>query len=328
MINFLSILQLALSSITAYGEVAELIPGHPKQIGKGSSGQSYIDDFEGTRSSIDLRFPLISWTLASVPAKCRRSEREHSFSEATLNNDLSSGYNRAKIAWYNIEPVLQERNNPNNPLRNNLVELSKPESRLVLQQEIFPERTTNLGQGQLTTFDLAYYPSEKGPYNFRTDVNPSTGELLDPKKALVALCATWIRQILKQAISNTLNFGCRIRLSINRVARVDNYISTSEIFREDILKDGKRQYENGLPTPKNAPPIDTSTVWGQVPSNPLQVTNAFSNDPADRPYQDVGYDGLTDTAELRKFSGLSKCAWFYLRYQFTNFSKRGKRSIG
>jgi cell surface protein SprA len=78
-----------------------------------------------------------------------------------LNNDLASGYNRAKIAWYNIEPVLQERNNPNNPLRNNLAELSKPESRLVLQQEIFPERTTNLGQGQLTTFDLAYYPVRK-----------------------------------------------------------------------------------------------------------------------------------------------------------------------
>ena len=70
---------------------------------------------------------------------------------------------------------------------------------------------------------------------------------------------------------------------------------------EDVLKDGKRQYENGLPTPKNQPPVDTSTVWGQVPSNPIQVTNAFSNDPADRPYQDVGFDGLTDTAEQKIF---------------------------
>ena len=46
----------------------------------------------------------------------------------------------------------------------------------------------------------------------------------------------------------------------------------------------------------------TSTVWGRVPTNPLQVTNAFSNEPDDRPYQDVGYDGLTDTAEQRKFA--------------------------
>jgi cell surface protein SprA len=70
---------------------------------------------------------------------------------------------------------------------------------------------------------------------------------------------------------------------------------------EDILKDGKRQYENGLATPKNPQLMDTTTVWGQVPKNPLQVTNAFSNDPDDRPFQDVGYDGLTDSAELRKF---------------------------
>ena len=291
------------SSITAYGEVAELIPGHPKQIGKGSSGQSYIDDFEGTRSSIDLRFPLINWTLASVPQNAVDQNGNILFPEATLNNDLSSGYNRAKIAWYNIEPVLQERNNPNNPLRNNLVELSKPESRLVLQQEIFPERTTNLGQGQLTTFDLAYYPREKGPYNFRTDVNPTTGDLLDPKKAFGGIMRNVDQTDFETSNIEYIEFWMQDPF-INKPGSSGGqlYFNLGNIS-EDMLKDGKRQYENGLPTPKNAPPVDTSTVWGQVPSNPLQVTNAFSNDPADRPYQDVGYDGLTDTAELKKFSG-------------------------
>jgi hypothetical protein len=43
------------------------------------------------------------------------------------------------------------------------------------------------------------------------------------------------------------------------------------------LNDGKRAYENGLPTIKNpAIPVDNNTVWGRVPSNPIQVTNAFS----------------------------------------------------
>ena len=37
-----------------------------------------------------------------------------------------------------------------------------------------------------------------------------------------------------------------------------------------------------------------------MPRNPIQVTNAFSNDPNDRPYQDVGFDGLTDSAEITK----------------------------
>ena len=291
------------SSITAYGEVAELIPGHPKQIGKGSSGQSYIDDFEGTGSSIDLRFPLINWTLASVPQNAVDEFGNILFPEATLNNDLSSAYNRAKIAWYNIEPVLQERNNPNNPLRNNLTELSKPESRMVLQQEIFPERTTNLGQGQLTTFDLSYYPREKGQYNFRTDVNPSTGELLDPKKAFGGIMRNVDQTDFETSNIEYIEFWLQDPF-INKPGSSGGklYFNLGNIS-EDILKDGKRQYENGLPTPKNQPPVDTSSVWGQVPSNPLQVTNAFSNDPADRPYQDVGYDGLTDTAEQRKFSG-------------------------
>ena len=70
---------------------------------------------------------------------------------------------------------------------------------------------------------------------------------------------------------------------------------------EDVLKDGKRFFENGLPTPNIQAVVDSSSVWGKVPANPIQVTNAFSNDPADRPFQDVGFDGLTDDAERRKF---------------------------
>ena len=167
------------SSISAYAEAAMLQPGHAPQIGKGNAGQIFIDDFEGTRSGIDLRFPLISWNLASVP------DGNGLFPESSLNNDLASGYNRAKLAWYNIEPVLQERSNNNNPYQNNPAELSKPETRQVLQREIFPQRTTDFGQGLLTTFDLAFYPKERGPYNFenRTGrINPD-GTLINPKNA-------------------------------------------------------------------------------------------------------------------------------------------------
>jgi cell surface protein SprA len=302
----------AMSSITAYGEVAALIPGHPKQIGKGRNGQSYIDDFEGTRSSIDLRFPLINWTLASVPQNAVDQNGNILFPEAALNNDLASGFNRAKLAWYNIEPVLQERSNPNNPIAKNLVELSKPESRQVSQQEIFPQKTTNLGQGILTTFDLAYYPKEKGPYNFRTDLNPANGQLLNPKKAFGGIMRNIDQTDFETSNIEYIEFWLQDPF-IKRPGSSGGqlYFNLGNIS-EDILKDGKRQYENGLPTPHNQPRLDTNTVWGQVPSNPLQVTNAFSNNTEDRPYQDVGYDGLTDTAEQRKFSAyLSNLASTY-----------------
>ncbi len=176
----------AMSSITAYAEAALLDPGHAKQIngvdrfGKvQKGGQVYIDDFEGTRSNIDLRFPLISWALASIPQK------NGLFPESQYIDSLVSGYNRGKIAWYNIEPVLQERGSSNNPLRNDLAELSKPETRQILQKEIFPKRSTQYAENLLTTFDIAFYPKDKGPYNFEyrnTRVN-ANGKLTNPKKA-------------------------------------------------------------------------------------------------------------------------------------------------
>ena len=57
-----------MSTISAVGEAAYLQPGHPPQIGTGSAGTIYIDDFEGSTSSVDLRFPITSWALASTPA--------------------------------------------------------------------------------------------------------------------------------------------------------------------------------------------------------------------------------------------------------------------
>jgi cell surface protein SprA len=292
----------AMSGITAYGEAAALIPGHAPQIGKGNKGVIEIDDFEGTRSSIDLRFPLINWTLASVPLNSPDQNGNILFPEAQYNDSLVSGFNRAKIAWYNIEPILQERGNSNNPLKNNLNELSKPESRQVLQREIFPQKTTDLAQGILTTFDLAYYPKEKGPYNFRTDVNPATGELLNPKKSWGGIMRNIDQTDFETSNIEYIEFWLQDPFIGKTGSQGGKLYFNLGNISEDILKDGKRLYENGLPTPHNHAPVDTSTVWGQVPSNPVQVTNAFSNDPADRPYQDVGYDGLTDTAEVRKFS--------------------------
>src|SRR5205085_2849619 len=85
----------AMSSLTAYGEFAYLDPGHPKQINSSKSdkgGQVYIDDFEGTRSNIDLRFPLISWTLASIPQGNNNPFGTGPlFFESALNNNLASG---------------------------------------------------------------------------------------------------------------------------------------------------------------------------------------------------------------------------------------------
>jgi len=292
----------AMSSIAAYGEAAYLDPGHPKQINadqKDKNGVIWVDDFEGTRSSIDLRFPLISWNLSSVPQKSPDRNGTILFPEAEQQNNLSSNFNRGKLAWYNIEPVLQEKRNSDNPLQRNLEELSKPETRQVLNQEIFPQRTLDFGQGILTTFDLAFYPQEKGPYNYQATLTQQ-GYLPNPRKS-------WggIMRNIDQTDFETGNIEfIEFWLQDPFISRTNNsgelYFNLGNIS-EDILRDGKRQFENGLPTPKiNAPTEETA--FGRVPRNPIQVTNAFSNDPSDRPFQDVGFDGLPDTAERRKFA--------------------------
>ncbi|MFC0771837.1 T9SS outer membrane translocon Sov/SprA [Terrimonas alba] len=293
------------SSVSAYAEAAMLQPGHAPQIGKGSAGQVFIDDFEGTRSGIDLRFPLISWNLASVPqGNNGPGGVSPLFPESGLTNDLASGYNRAKLAWYNIEPVLQERNNTNNPLRNNPAELSKPETRQVLQREIFPQRTTDFGQGLLTTFDLAYYPKEKGPYNYeyRGGRINAEGRLVNPKQAWGGIMRNIDQTDFETSNIEYIEFWMQDPYILNTASSGGKLYFNLGTISEDVLKDGKRQYENGLPTPTNNAQVDNNTVWGKVPSNPLQITNAFSNEPSDRQYQDVGFDGLTDDEEKTKFS--------------------------
>ncbi|MES1217405.1 MAG: cell surface protein SprA, partial [Bacteroidota bacterium] len=293
----------AMSSITAYGEAAVLQPGHAPQIGKGTNGQIYIDDFEGTRSSIDLRFPVISWTLASTPQKSPDQNGTELFPEADLVNDLAYGYNRAKLAWYNIEPVLQEPNNPNNPIKD-VNELSKPETRQVFQEEIFPERTTDFGQGLLTTFDLAFYPNEKGPYNFQTSTTQvdENGKLRNPTKSWGGIMRAIDQTDFETGNVEYIEFWLQDPF-VNKTSSAGGqlYFDLGNIS-EDVLRDGKREFENGLPTPTINATVDNTSVWGRVPSNPIQVTNAFSNDPADRPYQDVGFDGLTDADEKTKFA--------------------------
>jgi cell surface protein SprA len=291
----------AMSSITAYGEMAVLDPGHAPQIGQGGDGVIYVDDFEGTRSSIDLRFPLISWTLASTPQNSPDLAGNIMFPEGSLVDDLAGGFNRAKLAWYNIEPQLQERRNSNNPLRNNLEELSKPETRQVLNSEIFPQRSLDFGQGILTTFDLAYYPKEKGPYNFRLNNLDGNGFITTPRNSWGGIMRNVDQTDFETSNIEFIEFWVQDPF-INKPNSTGGqlYFNIGNIS-EDVLRDGKRQFENGLPTPSQPNVLTDETAWGRVPRNPVQVTNAFSNDPADRPFQDVGFDGLNDTAERQKF---------------------------
>ncbi|MEO7293855.1 MAG: cell surface protein SprA [Ginsengibacter sp.] len=287
------------SSINAYLEAAYLQPGHAPQIGKGNNGTIYIDNFEGSKSDIDLRFPPISWALASTPLGATDRNGNILFPEAALNNSLDYGKNRAKIAWYQIEPTLQDVRSLSNPLKGNKAELSDPRVRAVSQSEIFPQRTTSFGQNQLITFDLAYYPIDRGPYNYdasSTRVN-ANGKLLTPKTRWGGLMRNIEQTDFETANIEFVECWVQDPFILKPTSTGGKFYINLGNVSEDVLKDSRRFYENGLPTP-NAPSQVDNSIWGRVPRNPVQVTNAFSNDPNDRKYQDVGFDGLDDDSEV------------------------------
>jgi cell surface protein SprA len=289
------------SSVNVYAEGAMLQPGHAPQIGKGKSGIVNIDDFEGSKSGIDLRFPPISWALASAPAGATDMFNNLLFPEAGASNNLDYGKQRAKIAWYQIEQTLQQYNGQNNPIGRNAELLSDPRARQIYQKEIFPQRTTGFGESQLITFDLSYYPTERGPYNFESRASKlnANGKFIEPRKNWGGLMRSIDQTDFETSNIEFIEFWVQdpfILPQYNSSRGGKLYFNLGNIS-EDVLKDGRRFYENGLPTPNAPSPVD-ETNWGRVPRNPIQVTNAFSNLPEDRIFQDIGFDGLSDTAEL------------------------------
>ena len=280
----------AKSSIVAYGEAAILKPGHAQQIGRGAAGLIYLDDFEATRTNIDLRFPFNAWTLASTPLD--------RFPEGALADSVDYNKNRARLAWYTIEPNLQDRNSSNNPLANNVAALSDPRIRQVFTNELFPQRTTNITDVQLPTFDLSYYPKDRGPYNYNYKDLDGNGNAKNPSDKWGGIMRALDQTDFETNIIEYVEFWVQdpfIRSAATKGKLILNLGNVSE----DILKDGRRFYENGMPTPTIPASIDSST-WGRVPVTPIQVTNAFSNNPEDRKFQDIGFDGLGDEDERIK----------------------------
>lgn len=293
------------SQISFTAEGAALRPGHSRALNRvdqseDRGGTVYIDDFEGSSTNYDLRTPATAWLLASTPS---------SYPEAESINNFSYGYNRAKMTWYRIDPVLRQQGGGNDPYTAQFSE-----------QDIFPNRQDNitgLNNVGLFTFDMAYYPEERGPYNFEATetgepgiskgIDVNTGRLNDPasrwggvmraiqtndfEAANVEYVEFWMLSPFIDSPSNpgVWESGDGGNLSLN--------LGT---ISEDIMRDSRLFFENGLPTPTSQVQTD-STTWSRIPRGQA-ITNAFDNDPAARAAQDLGLDGIGDLEENEYFA--------------------------
>ena len=292
-----------ISNFAINSEFAYFIPGHPKSIDVvDDSGTSYIDDFENSQSSIDIR-NVNAWSLSSTPTGSASSQDGY-FPEAILSNDIRYGFNRAKLAWYVIDPLFQ-RNTSVTPTHI----LEDPDQqanhyvREVFINEVFPNKDQQTGEPtRLRTFDVAFYPEERGPYNF--DVESSEwssgideqGYLEDPETRWGGITRKIETNDFEAANIEFIEFWMMDPFLYDDDIDVggDLYINLGNIS-EDILKDSRKSFENGLSMDGSDTNVDI-TAWGRVPSV-QSLVNAFDNTDGARENQDLGYDGLDDASE-------------------------------
>lgn len=286
------------SNLSVRGEFAYLLPGTPKGSNFQGEATTYVDDFEGTQNAIDLLSP-ISWHLSSRPRALGRVYSQGSEDD----NGVQNGFDRAKLNWYTIDPIFYSSLRPGGIGDDDVSDLY---TRRVFIDEIFPQ--IDIVQGQSTIInplDLAYYPSERGAYNM--EPSASNNVLANPQDSWAGITRQLTSTDFEQAnveyidfwlqdpfLDNPSNPGGKLTLNLGNIS-------------EDILKDGRKQYENGLDESGDISTLP-QTVWGSVVPQNQSLIYAFSSLGQERINQDVGYDGYDDVEEASifpAFAGLS-----------------------
>lgn len=281
------------SNLSVRGEVAFLKPGTPKADQFEGEATIYVDDFEGSQSTIDLRSPQ-SWTLSSTPLKATNASPQYDF-KGELNS-IEYGFKRSKLNWYTIDPIFYaDRPDGVSP-----DDLSNNRTRRVYSSELYPNTDIAVGQSQVVnTLDLTYYPTERGPYN--NNPNP-----IVPEENFGGITRALNSTNFEQQNVEYIQFWV---LDPYVGVGAINPSNTGKIYfnlgaiSEDILKDGKKQFENGLPE-AGGNQLTHPTIWGKVPQS-QSLVYAFDTNEANRAVQDAGFDGLSDDEEAAKYTNFA-----------------------
>lgn len=270
-------------------EFAKFEPG----VSKGAGGNAYIDDFEGSKISIDLK-SITQWKLASTP------QDKELFPEGGLTNDLKYGYNRAKMAWYIVDPLFYRMSSATpGHIRSDKDQRSNHFVREIRQTELFPNKDLAVGDVNIIpAFTVAYYPTERGPYNFNANEMDRNGNLSIPEKRWGGIMRSIQTNDFEAANVQYIEMWLLDPFAYdteNKHRGGDMYIDLGNVS-EDILKDGRKSFENGLPTREGDTTNIDTTRWGRI-SKVQSIVNGFDNNSQSRRFQDVGLDGINDEEE-------------------------------
>ena len=276
------------SNLSVRGEFAYLAPGAAKGTDFNNEATAYVDDFEGTQGAIDLLSPQ-SWFLASRP---RELGKMYPGFNAEDENGIQNGFDRALLNWYTIDPIFYSNQRPGEITDDDVSDLY---TRRIFIDEVFPE--IDVAQGQQTiinSLDLAYYPTERGPYNFDPD---ATSGVVDADDSWAGITRQITSTDFEQANVEYIDFWVQDPFLDDTVpAQGGKLFLNLGNISEDVLKDGKKQYENGLPEDGNISDLTPTNYNTVVPRN-QSLIYTFSTAGEERVNQDVGYDGYDDNEE-------------------------------
>ena len=292
-IDKLPLIQCTQPSLISFnGEFAQLIAGQNHSV---QGDASYLDDFESSSIKNSLTQPTY-WSMSSTPSM---------FPESKQTSNAEYGHNRALLAWYYVDPIFTRRSSTLTPshIKSDLDQLSSHYIREVYERELYPQKTQNTytSANGLNVLNIAYYPKERGAYNLTTDVDQN-GHLNQPEKRWGGMMRKLDNTDFEAQNIEYIEFWMMDPFIYKRNQPGnhggDLYFNLGEVS-EDILKDGKKYFESGMPVDGN-PQYFTEGYWGRIP-NSSSVTYAFNNEAGARARQDVGLNGLNDDEE-REFS--------------------------
>ncbi|MFI0428592.1 cell surface protein SprA [Mariniflexile sp. HMF6888] len=292
------------SNVSLRGEFAYLAPGSPKGTSLKGEATSYVDDFEGTQNAIDLKSQQ-SWFLSSRPIELGKT---YAGFDNEDENGIQNGFGRAMLNWYNIDPIFYTSQRPNGISDNDLSSLYT--SRVFIK-ELFPDRDLVQGQNTvLNTLDLAYYPTERGPYNF----DPTAADGISSTEAFnnwAGITRQLTSTDFEQQNVEYIEFWLQDPFQENPSNNGGKLVFNLGNISEDIIKDGKKLYENGLPKDGDISILQAqqtdASIRTVVPLN-QSLVYAFDSTGQERTNQDVGYDGYDDSEEgfiSTDYAGLS-----------------------
>lgn len=276
------------SNISVRGEFAYLLPGAPKVSDLNGKTTSYIDDFEAAQTRTDIRSPQ-TWFLSSSPI---------GYGGELGNGNLATNYKRAKLSWYTIDPIFYSSQRPDGI---SVEDISSPFTRRVFRDEIFPNQDIIQGQTQaLFTLDLNYNPENRGQYNYSPDAIGGS-PLLNPASNYGGVTRQLTTTDFERSNVEYIEFWLMDPFIYDETAGNSGGTLTFNLgnISEDVLKDGRKQYENGLPE-DGSTDNTIPTAYGKVPTS-QSLIYVFDTEGEERTNQDIGYDGLNDTEEASQF---------------------------